>query len=144
MLEGNTFIQFSVQVIKLCVRLKMPVAVENACTRFLWWTSWMSALSKQHPPSARNFDFCSWKKPWRKRTKLWSRIKWSYKEGICDLTNKPHWVLKGVDSNGHCWSKVAEPYPKGMCTQATNEYRQIFEDQNICCWSNCGCRLKHR
>ena len=59
--EGNTLIQCSVQVIKLCVRLKIPVAVENPCTRFFWWTSWMSELRKQHPPSARNSDLYSWK-----------------------------------------------------------------------------------
>ena len=70
--EGNKLLEFSARVISLCVRMKIPVAVENPCASFLWWTSPFAALARRQTPHERNFDFCSWRKPWRKRTKIWS------------------------------------------------------------------------
>ena len=134
--DGNKLLEFSARVIKLCIRMKIPVAVENPCTSFLWWTTPFAQLYESHPPHERNFDFCSYRKPWRKRTRLWS---WhlclervgkicSSKQGICDFTGKPHSILKGT-LNGQFLSKIAEPYPAGMCAQVAHSFVETFEDQ---------------
>ena len=57
----------------------------------------------------------------------WGQI-CSSRKGICDIIGLPHRILKGVGPDGQCWSKVAEPYPAGMCIQVASEDRQVFED----------------
>ena len=52
----------------------------------------------------------------------------SSKCGICDFTGKPHCILKGT-LNGHFLSKIAEPYPAGMCAQVAHSFVETFEDQ---------------
>ena len=38
-------------------------------------------------------------------------------------------ILKGTNEKGQFLSKVAEPYPAGMCAQVAKEFVQVFEDQ---------------
>ena len=67
-------------------------------------------------------DFCCWGTPWRKSTGFatcgmptngFARACRGRK--VCDITGRPHTVLKGTDSNGTFWTLVAEPYPEKLC-----------------------------
>eukprot|EP00974_Lingulodinium_polyedra_P051574 4961858-Lingulodinium_polyedra.AAC.1 len=67
-----------------------------------------------------------WGKPWRKATAflhafiklhdLEARQCKGAQRGRCARTGLPHLQLCGRCPSGGWWTKVAEPYPRSMCT----------------------------
>ena len=69
-------------------------------------------------------DFCMYGKPWRKRTAIMyvnvdlSELNDYRCTGVngCSRSGRPRVVLKGKDGKGQFLTKIAEPYPKLMCS----------------------------
>ena len=70
-------------------------------------------------------DFCQYGCRWRKRTKLLcgnldaqdvARLeKLCTGRGLCSRTHLPHLQLTGSNHQGIPWTRIAQPYPTGLC-----------------------------
>ena len=73
-------------------------------------------------------DYCRYKVPWRKTTRLLSchtdlsalgTHRCHLRGNCCGFTNRPHQQLIGwCHSEGKLWTSVASPYPVGLARDA--------------------------
>ena len=121
---GNTLLKVSCCIFHTCVRLELPVTLENPSTSILWLTPQITFLQSRRVVHLCVTDFCMWGKPWRKRTAfLYAHInldvlaarRCTGTPGICARTKRPHVRLQGRSPNGIFWTKIAEPYPRPLC-----------------------------
>jgi hypothetical protein len=62
---GNKLMKISCVIFQACVRLLVPVTLENPSTSILWLTPQVTALLRQRAVHRCITDFCMWGKPWR-------------------------------------------------------------------------------
>jgi len=115
---GNKLLARTIQLIKTCEKLQIPISVENPRTSWLWRTPAMRRLlSRAH---VVHTVFCAFGTSWQKATTFacWGssalellRAKCGGVPGICEHTGRPHRVLEGTAPGGRCWTLVAQPYP---------------------------------
>ena len=119
---GNMTMLFSVKLISIACKSKIPIIIENPATSFLWDAPAMRRVSSGHTDVI--VDFCQFGKRWRKRTRLraWNfsilstcERKCCGRRGICSRTLLPHIQLRGK-LGGQALTKIAEPYPTALCS----------------------------
>ena len=115
---GNATAAATLQIINLCVKLHIPVAVENPTTSLLWQVPALLRLSRHHSCHRHVSDFCQYGTPWRKRTTVLSwytdgeglQLRCRSTKGVCDRTGLQHVRLTGSDKAGPL-TRQAQPYP---------------------------------
>ena len=137
---GNMLMAFSAAVFNLCIRLAVPVTIENPARSRLWVCPPMVALLRRKRPRLLPLRSsacgCMWGKPWRKSTAflsahiapdvLGSRRCLGAKRGCCKRTGNPHIVLSGLAPCGAFWTKVAEPFPASLCSCLADAFSNAF------------------
>ena len=119
---GNALAIFSATVVRHCLRLGIPVALENPGSSLLWQMPQVVALQRSSVVFVISVDYCLYGMPWRKRTKLlFANVdlhslatRCSSKRGCCDRTGEQHVQLAGAQ-DGVLRTKLAEPYPARLC-----------------------------
>lgn len=114
---GNLRAAFTLEVILLCIQEKLAYWCENPDGSFLWlMPAWVKAGVATFQSSYR-VDFCVFKTPWRKRTRVCvsSTSELAGMRQLCDGTHF-HQVLRGRSSLfAASWTRVAQVYPRGFC-----------------------------
>lgn len=134
---GNVLMRFSVRIMLLALMLGLPFTLENPRRSRLWICPPMLALLRRRNVSTVFVDFCMFNKPWKKPTTFagvhvsFTRLQ-SYrcigsKRGICLHSGKPHLPLSGQTSSREWLTKIAEPYPTGLC----NGLAKVFLDAQL-------------
>ena len=119
---GNKLALWTASIIRLAIRHRVPITIENPMTSRLWI---FPPIAKEvsRATSVITFDACQYGTPWKKSTKLASwNIDLSPLEkrchrsaNWCSATGVPHVKLEGVDDKGEFWTAKASPYPLPFC-----------------------------
>ena len=122
--HGNITFRFSLRIIRAAALRGISVALENPHSSFMWSHPALQKELRRQSCSEYVFDFCQYKMPWRKRTKVaaWSCTfagldqRCRGRKGVCSASNKHHIILQGSDPiTKQLWTTVAEPYPRTVC-----------------------------
>eukprot|EP00434_Breviolum_minutum_P020702 symbB.v1.2.018256.t1/scaffold1449.1/size118046/7 len=131
---GNVLMRFSVRIMLLALMLGLPFTLENPRRSPLWICPPMLALLRRRNVSTVFVDFCMFKKKPTtfagvhvSFTRLQSYRCIGSKRGICLHYGKPHLPLSGQTSSGEWLTKIAEPYPTGLC----NGLAKVFLDAQL-------------
>ena len=116
---------FSAQIIRACVRAKVPCFLENPRSSKLFLAPPLARLLKLHSCQEFVSDYCQYGAPWRKITKVCAWFgtsetpcaRCSGADKLCSRTGKPHIHLAGKSPQGVNWTKVAEAYPPAWAKQ---------------------------
>jgi hypothetical protein len=118
---GNATMKCTSQVIKLCIKLRVPCFFENPAGSMMWLAPKIAILCGDPCHNLSITDFCQHGARWRKRTRVssWHAIDCpkfkttcSGRKGICSATGKPHVIFKGADPvSKQLWTHIAQPYP---------------------------------
>ena len=68
--RGNLQLKFSLRVVRACLRVKTPVALENPGTSWMWHVPSLQRLALHRDSHDCTTDYCSWGARWRKRTRV--------------------------------------------------------------------------
>lgn len=114
-LEGNSHSEFLASIVVYCILHGVLYWVENPDGSYIWkqpeWLDLPKGLSKKF----YRVDYCSFKTPWRKRTRFLTSGRLGYTKRLCDRSHS-HVLLRGRSAAHKCsMTKLAEPYPKGLC-----------------------------
>ena len=122
---GNLFMRFSIYLLSLAHRLHLPASMENPQRSRIWLCPPVLALMRRRHVAMFLTHFCGWGKPFRKATSfmgVWvdfSRIEARQcrggRRGLCLFTGQRHQQLVGQNSSGQWLTKLAQPYPLGLC-----------------------------
>eukprot|EP00438_Fugacium_kawagutii_P003575 Skav222552 [mRNA] locus=scaffold2837:288793:289230:- [translate_table: standard] len=124
--------RFSAQVIRLCIKLHVPVTMENPFRSRIWLCPPFKALLRRKQVSFVDVDYCAFGTRWRKRTRfLFYGVNLqslehcrccNSKRGICAFSGKPHLQLMGITKDGTFMTKLAEPYPAQLCINIAHAF----------------------
>jgi len=119
---GNSLLKWVISVARACIVNQVVCILENPWTSWAWKLPSMQRLLNDKRMSLTRSDFCCWGTPWRKSTGFATCgmptngfCRTCRGRKVCDITGRPHTVLKGTDSNGTFWTLIAEPYPEKLC-----------------------------
>ena len=124
---GNKCFKSSLKIIRALDRKGIPWVLENPHSSKCWRLAPLVKLLASSHVHCRVVDFCMYKTPWRKRTRLvFGNINMADTErflhrfcsgrgGVCDNSHKKHFHLTGSARDGRPWTLVAQPYPSHLC-----------------------------
>ena len=114
--EGNQMADFQAEVVNACEKAEPAVLYwfENPDSSYLWrQRKFRTKFRKADSDALCRVDFCRFKTPWRKRT----RVGTSKLRGVrmlC-LGDRNHIQLRGQHPTlKMAWTSVAQPYPRGF------------------------------
>ena len=128
---GNELLRTSKFYIDLACHLSIPWVLENPYTSRIWLTPQALAL-QNFGARLHETHFCCFGTPWRKATGL---LEWGFpslqacaltcqpSEGRCQHSGKRHVTLPGRDETGRWKTHVAQPYPRLLCAQISQQLR---------------------
>ena len=89
--------------------------VENPVASYLWLLPCFGALSQAEGAGFWVCDLCAFGTSWRKRTRILTNTDLRGKRTACPGCHR-HQSLRGCSPfDRKSWSKVAEPFPRGLC-----------------------------
>ena len=122
---GNQCFKAALKIISWLDAFRIPWILENPATSKCWFLPPLQKLASCPHVCTVITDFCQYGCPWRKRTKLLcgnldtqdvarlSRL--CTGRGICSKSLKQHFHLTGSNHQGVPWTRIAQPYPTGLC-----------------------------
>ena len=115
-LDGNSHSQWLAMLVRLMISLGVGYWVENPDPSYLWrqpeWVDLPNGASLRF----YRVDFCTFNTPWRKRTRFLTDGCLALQKRLCSRDHK-HTLLRGRSRfHKQAMTKLAEPYPKGLCT----------------------------
>ena len=126
---GNSTMQAAIEMVDHLHRRQLPWSLENPHASKCWNLPFFKALQEDENVDMCVVDFCAFGTPWRKRTrilvgnvhepdigKLHGKFCLS-RCGFCTFSGKKHFQLTGSNHAGIPWTRIAQPYPKKLCTQ---------------------------
>ncbi|CAK0811898.1 unnamed protein product [Prorocentrum cordatum] len=129
---GNLLMFFSVAVMRDAMMLGIPATLENPARSRIWICPAMQRLQTSNMINFTVTDFCMWGAQWRKSTGFLSTGLCmdalaearclGAKRGLCKRSGQPHIPIQGKNDKGVFWSKIAEPYPPGLCKALASIY----------------------
>ena len=142
LMDGNSHSDWLGHIIEMCLLRCIGFWVENPDSSHLWHQSIWRKLGACDFRKCYRLDFCRFNTPWRKRTRFFTDGNLSGVREICK-GGHVHRVLRGRSTfHKMAWTKVAEPYPKGLCdTLAWSCCVRYGFSENI---SGLCCRSNHR
>ena len=119
---GNASLRGCCRILAACIDQRVPAIAENPHTALSWQYPPMARLCAA--PSATRYvaDYCQFRMPWRKRTRLvgWHtgtcaalQARCTCSRGLCSASGRPHLHLQGT-SGGRNLTRMAEAYPLGF------------------------------
>ena len=124
LLLGNQLFYFTIRIMQICCKYKIPYALENPASSMVWEMPALLHFRRMYNPGFLTLDFCQYGELWRKPTSiLYQFIDFSSlakqctpSKGRCCRTNRPHIRLTGVDHDGVFLTLRAQPYPIALAT----------------------------
>eukprot|EP00438_Fugacium_kawagutii_P002050 Skav230092 [mRNA] locus=scaffold3264:40338:47439:- [translate_table: standard] len=114
-IEGNSHSQFLAKLIRKCIKLGIHYWVENPHGSFLWLQPEWLSLPHGRAMDYFTVDYCTFKTPWRKRTRFVTSSALKRTKKLCSRDHA-HTILRGKDKRtGLNMTALAEPYPKKLC-----------------------------
>lgn len=121
---GNAVFRSCFKIIDCCLQYNIPWILENPFSSRCWNLPRLRFLQGCNFIQAIHADFCQFNTAWKKPTlflcfgigdehRLARRCQGE--KGLCSRTSKRHFLLTGSAPTGTPWTKVAEPYPTGLC-----------------------------
>ena len=139
---GNILMKVSFSLFLACLKVRIPVGLENPATSRLWLAGSAQYTTKQKHVHNTIVDYCQYGMPWRKRTRImYAHVpleqgsKVCHGHGICSRTHKPHINLIGTD-NKQFKTNMAEPYPRPLCRRWCDCFANALVGQTVCRLSN--------
>ena len=134
---GNILLRFSVKVMKKARDLFIAFTIENPARSRLWICPPMSSFLRLRGVQQALVEFCAFGTRWRKSTKFVG-VHVSFdclsmcrclgaRRGLCKFTGRQHIALSGQNASGQWWTRIAEPYPRGLCRKLAT----IFSDFEV-------------
>ncbi len=113
--EGNGFALWMIKLLEKCMTLGLATWLENPAGSWLFQLPEWKRLQDRFPKlKIWLLDYCRFKKPWRKRTKIASNTLLGDHKTMCQCKKK-HLVLRGrSQKHGQNWTRVAQAYPAGV------------------------------
>lgn len=122
---GNQCFRSALKIISWLDRQKIPWILENPFTSKCWFLPPIRKLMQSNHVLTVRVDFCFYGTLWRKRTCLLcgnldtqdvDRLRHLCKgRGLCSFSGKSHFQLTGSNHQGIPWTRIAQPYPTGLC-----------------------------
>ncbi len=114
--QGNSFSEWVCFICRLGDSLQILVWVENPRTSFLWLQDEWLQLLQQGAFGFFLTDYCRWGTIWKKSTAFCTNIsELKGKRVLCQCCRKHQQLVGYSRAHGKSWTKVAEPYPSGLC-----------------------------
>ena len=136
-------LRFTIQVIRKCRRLNIPVSVENPNSSRLWSMPCFRAEARHARRCVA--DYCAFGTSWRKRTCFavfgapallcLNDHRCKFIDGKCMYSRQPHVVLSGKHASGVALTKVAESYPRSLCRLIARSIDDYFDVRGRRCLS---------
>ena len=124
---GNECMRAALNLIRCFQSCKIPWVLEHPATSKAWYLPEIRKLQSDVDVHLLVTDFCQWGTRWRKRTRLLcghlspaareSLVRTCTGRGRCSRTGKPHIQLTGSGPGNIPWTRIAQPYPDGLCHQ---------------------------
>lgn len=128
--QQNLLARVSLEIIRACLAVRIPVALENPRGSRFWMVPEYISLVAQHGDRCCSFvtDYCQWGTQWRKATRLTC---WGWPAAVealgkrchpcrqrgrgpslCSRSQMPHQCISGLNPETKQWrTHTAEPYP---------------------------------
>lgn len=140
LIDGNSHSDWLGSFIFLCISVSVGFWVENPDSSHLWNQVIWRKLGADVFANCYRLDFCRYNTPWRKRTRFFTDNGVRGVRHICKGGHQ-HRVLRGRSATHKLpWTKVAEPYPKGLCDylawSCCVRYGFKKEIPGLCCRAN--------
>lgn len=114
--DGNSHSKWLCKLLEKCIQLHLLFWVENPDSSFLWQQKEWARLPNGAASRFYKCDYCTFKAPWRKRTRFVTNNRLAGQKRLCNRQHR-HILLRGrARGNKACWTKLAEPYPKALCS----------------------------
>lgn len=124
---GNKVFKTCAKIIEELLIHGIPFILENPRSSKAWFLPVMQSLLTHPSIHYVVTDFCQWGTPWKKPTafmvgnldSLDSRrleVRCSGPRGLCSRTGQRHFLLTGSNGKGVPYTRVAQPYPKKLCS----------------------------
>ena len=68
--RGNSQLRFSLRIVRACLRVGTPVALENPGSSWMWQVPSLQRLCRDRTSHNCTTDYCSFGARWRKRTRV--------------------------------------------------------------------------
>lgn len=124
---GNQCVKSALKIIRWLDKQGLPWCLENPHSSKLWYLPPVESLCASSHTQTIVVDFCQYKMPWRKRTRLifgnveevdlgrFASRRCNGSQGICSRAQQKHFQLTGSSPDGTPWTRRAQPYPTGLC-----------------------------
>eukprot|EP00438_Fugacium_kawagutii_P006663 Skav225702 [mRNA] locus=scaffold1817:290507:291919:+ [translate_table: standard] len=122
---GNQCFRAAIKIISWLDKYGIPWILENPFTSKCWYLPPLQKLMQSSHVQVVQVDFCYYGTRWRKRTQLLCgnldaqdvrRLRHLCSgRGLCSFSGKQHFQLTGSNHQGIPWTRVAQPYPAGLC-----------------------------
>ena len=114
--DGNSHSRWLCKLLRICLAMKLVYWVENPDSSFLWQQPEWKRLPHGTADRYYKCDYCTFKTPWRKRTRFVTNNRLHGQKRLCNRRHR-HIQLRGrAKGKGACWTKLAEPYPNALCS----------------------------
>ena len=135
---GNATFKFTCKVIRLAMRWKVAVYLENPAGSLMWHAPELARLLRAASAQKVQLHMCQFGAPWRKATTVaaWFSLPLlnlglccSGRSGICSKTKKLHVILSGHAPHGPHFTRLAAEYPKAFAQKFSRVMQRSFEDK---------------
>ena len=123
---GNRMLGICVKLVAALRHRRIACSVENPHSSRLWICIAMLRVVYKYGGVNVVTVCCAWGEQWMKRTRfvvfgcpqLHALERTCRRhDGKCQYTNEPHRVLQGMAPGGQPWTRIAQPYPRGLCSR---------------------------
>ena len=140
---GNSTLRVSVCIFRACLRAGVPALIENPLTSWMWVAPPMATLMLCKNVRWVRSDFCQWGTPWRKATRfVCCHLDVAHIEnrctgrGVCSRSGLHHLQLIGKDEHGVFKTRLAEAYPRRLCTRLAKMFEAALCASAAAKWAN--------
>ena len=121
---GNATFYFTCRIIRICMKLNIPVVLENPSSSLMWHANALALLTRASSAHVCDLDQCQFGTPWQKRTRFatWGvgpldriALRCDGRGGICSRTRQRHVILSGQSPFGCKYTALAAAYPSQLC-----------------------------
>ncbi|CAK0850412.1 unnamed protein product [Prorocentrum cordatum] len=126
---GNLYARLTISFCVLCCQCFVPWSVENPALSYAWQLPPMLSLLQRRQVTTQVIEYCRFGTPWRKSTRIAAFLldlaplaKFRCTGPVCVLTGQRHQELSGKDASGRFRTRLAEAYPRKLCSTLARAY----------------------
>ncbi|CAK0850468.1 unnamed protein product, partial [Prorocentrum cordatum] len=126
---GNLHARLTISFCVLCCQCFVPWSVENPALSYAWQLPPMLPLLQRRQVTTQVIEYCRFGTPWRKSTRIAAFLldlaplaKFRCTGPVCVLTGQRHQELSGKDASGRFRTRLAEAYPRKLCSTLARAY----------------------